>query len=108
MARTRLSVCPRASLRTFLPREMVADAVREVESHIRDRVAQVEAAPNEREALERVLTELGPPLSGVMMGGYWIIPISLVIGLLVPVAIHRGARAFVRRWRERRAVTLHS
>lgn len=50
------------SLRTFLPREVVADAVREVESHIRDRVAQVEAMPNEREALECVLTELGPPL----------------------------------------------
>ena len=28
------------SLRTFLPREVVADAAREVESHIRERIAR--------------------------------------------------------------------
>jgi uncharacterized membrane protein len=50
------------SLRTFLPREVVADAVREVESHILERVATVEARPDERDALERVLAELGSPL----------------------------------------------
>jgi uncharacterized membrane protein len=50
------------SLRTFLPREVVADAVREVESHIRDRVTAAEPMPNERDALERILAELGPPL----------------------------------------------
>jgi hypothetical protein len=181
------------SLRTFLPKEVVADAVREVESHIRDRVLQVEPVPNERDALERVLAELGPPLriaqayaaemtmeeaavtgrimpmaralfhlaatglvgfaaafgllagyligagfivvaalkpifpnntglwvrdgipisfgtmspaptDAVPVGGYWIIPISLVIGLLILVVTHRGARAFVHRWRERRAL----
>ena len=50
------------SLRTFLPDVSAADAVREVESHIRDRVAEAELQPDERAALERVLAELGPPL----------------------------------------------
>jgi len=52
------------ALRTFLPREVTADAVREVASHIRERVAAIDevAMPNEREALERVLAELGAPL----------------------------------------------
>jgi hypothetical protein len=50
------------SLRSFLPREVVADAVREIETHIADRVSTAEAQPDERTALERVLAELGPPL----------------------------------------------
>jgi uncharacterized membrane protein len=50
------------SLRTFLPPEVTSDALREVESHIRERVSQAEAVPDERAALERVLAELGPPL----------------------------------------------
>jgi uncharacterized membrane protein len=49
------------SLRTFLRREVAADAVREVESHIRERVREVEAMPNERDALNRLLDALGPP-----------------------------------------------
>ncbi len=49
------------SLRASLPPAVVADAVREVESHIRDRVADVEALPDERAALERVLAALGTP-----------------------------------------------
>jgi uncharacterized membrane protein len=50
------------SLRSFLPAEVTADAVREVESHIRERLDQIEAVPDERAAVERVLAELGPPL----------------------------------------------
>src|SRR5438105_10167394 len=50
------------SLSTFMPQATVLDAVREVESHIRDRVAEIDALPDERAALERVLQELGPPL----------------------------------------------
>jgi hypothetical protein len=50
------------SLRTFLPASVAVEAVREVESHIRDRVAEVTAAPDERASLEVVLAELGPPL----------------------------------------------
>ena len=44
------------------------------------------------------------PTDAALVGGYWVIPISLVIGLLSLLATHRGARALVRRWRERRAL----
>jgi len=50
------------SLGSFLPADVVRDAVREIESHVRERVASTAAMPNEREALERILAELGPPL----------------------------------------------
>jgi len=67
------------SLRSFLAPEVADDAVREVESHIRERIAQVEAREgprshaeaavrgaaanaDERAVVERVLAELGPPL----------------------------------------------
>jgi len=50
------------SLRSFLPRDVADDAVREVESHIRERMDQVEPAGSERDAVERVLAQLGPPL----------------------------------------------
>jgi hypothetical protein len=50
------------SLILALPREVAADAVREIESHVRERVAAVEAGSDERAALERILAELGPPL----------------------------------------------
>jgi uncharacterized membrane protein len=50
------------SLKTFLPSDVVRDAVREIESHVRDRVANADGAPNERDALEKILGELGPPL----------------------------------------------
>ena len=50
------------SLKAFLPPDVVRDAVREIESHLRERVASADGAPNEREVLERILAELGPPL----------------------------------------------
>lgn len=50
-----------SSLRTFLPREAASDAAREVESHIRERARESNGMPNEREALERLLRELGTP-----------------------------------------------
>jgi len=49
------------SLRSSLPPAVVADAVREVESHIRERVAEMDPLPDERAALERVLAALGTP-----------------------------------------------
>src|SRR5262245_59903613 len=49
------------SLRGSHKREFVADAVREVESHIRERVRETEPMPNERDALNRLLDALGPP-----------------------------------------------
>ncbi|HVD91777.1 MAG TPA: hypothetical protein VNC21_05825 [Vicinamibacterales bacterium] len=51
------------SLRTFLPAADALDASREVESHIRERIGETAAVPDERTALERVLGELGAPLS---------------------------------------------
>jgi HAAS domain-containing protein len=50
------------SLKTFLPGDVVRDAVREIESHVRERVAAADGSPDERTALERILAELGPPL----------------------------------------------
>lgn len=47
------------SLSTFLPREVVRDAVREIESHLRERIAAADGVPDERAALERILTEIG-------------------------------------------------
>jgi uncharacterized membrane protein len=49
------------SLRTFLRRDVAADAVREVESHIRERVIDDDGMPNERDALNRLLEAMGPP-----------------------------------------------
>ena len=50
------------SLSTFLPRASVRDAVREIDSHLRDRIAAAEPVPDERAMLEKILGELGPPL----------------------------------------------
>ena len=179
------------SLKSFLPIDIVRDATREIESHVRERVAAHDGSPNEREALEKILAELGPPLrvaqaysserivdeavttgrvvpiaralwhlavttlsgffaalglfaaylAGVsfiivaalkpffpdnvgvhvtkngwpivigavwpapvqpVRGGYWIIPIFLVLGFGILVLTHRGARAFLGWWRRRR------
>lgn len=180
----------RQSLKTFLPPDVVADAVREIESHLRERIESATPAPDERAALEKILGELGSPLrvaqaystertvdeavttgrlvpmvratghlatmtvtgfftalalwvgyvtafaffaiaalkpifpqnvgvqfiGGVpvglgvhfpltpgtdLRGGYWVIPLALFFGLGIFVGTHRGARAFLRRWRER-------
>ena len=50
------------SLKTFLSPADAGDAAREVESHIRERIAETEPVPDEKTALERVLEELGSPL----------------------------------------------
>ena len=39
-----------------------------------------------------------------VLGGYWIVPVSLAIGLGILIATHRGARAFVA-WMSRRRET---
>src|SRR5687768_13320271 len=49
------------SLRASASAQLAADAVREVESHIRERTAESDGTPNEREALERILHRLGSP-----------------------------------------------
>jgi uncharacterized membrane protein len=50
------------SLNTFLARDIVRDAVREIESHLRERILAADGSPDERAALERILGELGPPI----------------------------------------------
>ena len=183
------------SLKTFLPPDAVRDAVREIESHLRERIAAADGAPNEREALEKIIAELGPPLRvaqaysaertideavttgrlvpmlravshlalttvagffaalglitgylasisfiviallkpvfpnnvGIwvhdaatgewpfrlgasfprlqgqhVIGGYWVIPVSLFLGLGLFVLTHRAARGFLARWSKRR------
>jgi uncharacterized membrane protein len=176
------------SLRASVSSTLAADAVREVESHIRERIAESTGMPNEREALEGILTRLGSPSTvarayslemimdeaaiggrvtavfrslfhaagtGIVefltalllftgyasgwafvsiailkpifpnniglwvhkgfslggefpapegltpLGGYWIIPICLLIGLGVLVLTHRFARRWISRMRER-------
>jgi uncharacterized membrane protein len=49
------------SLNLGLPRNVARDAAREIESHVRDRIAAVTAS-DERAALEQILEQLGPPL----------------------------------------------
>lgn len=49
------------ALRSSSSAPLAADAVREVESHIRERVAESDGAPNERDALEAILARLGSP-----------------------------------------------
>jgi uncharacterized membrane protein len=50
------------SLVLALPRDVAQDAVREIESHLRERIAAVLPSSDERGALEQILAELGPPL----------------------------------------------
>jgi uncharacterized membrane protein len=75
------------SLRTFLPTDVVRDAVREIESHLRDRIAATEPVPNEREALEKILVELGPPLRVAQAySAERVIEEAVATGRLVPIA----------------------
>ncbi|MBI4266169.1 MAG: hypothetical protein HY657_17475 [Acidobacteria bacterium] len=52
----------RRSLRAAVPRQAAEDALREIESHLRDRIAATAAFPDERTSLEHVLAQLGTPL----------------------------------------------
>jgi hypothetical protein len=49
------------SIKSAVSPQLAADAVREVESHIRERVAESPGMPNERDALEEILARLGAP-----------------------------------------------
>ena len=179
------------SLRSFLPSDVARDAVKEIESHILERVSQADDQGDERARLERILGDLGSPLSvaqaysaemsvdealatgrtgavaralwhlattttvgfmatlglfvgyaaglasvaiavlkpifpenvGVFFvdgvphsvgalfpapvgsevrGGYWVVPVALVLGLAVLAATHRCSSRFLAWWRERR------
>jgi uncharacterized membrane protein len=75
------------SLKSFLPADVVRDATREIESHVRERVAAHDGAPNEREALERILGELGPPLRVAQAySSERIVDEAVTTGRVVPIA----------------------
>ena len=98
------------SLKTFLPLDVVRDAVREIESHVRERIAAAEAMPTERDAVERILAELGPPLRVAqaysaertieeavatgrivpMMRAIWHLAVSTVAGFFAAIALMFG------------------
>jgi len=98
------------SLRTFLPPAVVADAVREVDTHILDRLEQMPPSPDERATIERVLAELGPPLRvaqaysmelmvdeaiatgrlGAIARGLWSIAASTVAGFFASITLFSG------------------
>ena len=183
------------SLASTLPGDAVREAVREIESHVLERVAQADPALDARESLEKILSDLGSPQrvaeayslgrtvddavvtgrlvpvaraigriavstvggffaaialfvgyaigaaflliaaakpiwpghvglivvdgfprsfgialhvppGAVVYGGYALIPIALVSGLLVLVVTHRAARRFLARWRDRQPAFL--
>jgi len=74
------------SLVLALPREIAADAVREIESHLRERIAAVDAAGDERVALEQILSELGPPLRVAQAySAERIVDEAVVTGRVVPI-----------------------
>ena len=75
------------SLKSFLPADVARDAVREIESHLRERIAAADGAPNERAALEKILDELGPPLRVAQAySAERTIDEALATGRIVPIA----------------------
>jgi len=98
------------SLKTFLPLDVVRDAVREIESHVRERVAAAESAPHERVVLEQILSELGPPLRvaqaysserivdeavvtgrvTAVLGALWRVAAKTIVGFWVALAVSVG------------------
>jgi uncharacterized membrane protein len=106
------------SLQSFLPRETATDAVREIESHLRERIAARTATPDERTTLEGIFAELGPPLRVAQayaservldeavttgrlvatLGAVWHLATTTVIGFVAALGIFIGyvaAFAFV-------------
>ena len=74
------------SLRGALPREAVADALQEIGSHLAERIAETDPVPDERQALERVLAEVGPPLQVARAySAELILDEAVVTGRFVPV-----------------------
>jgi uncharacterized membrane protein len=98
------------SLKLALPRAVAEDAAREIESHLRERIAAVSAGADERAALETILAELGPPLrvaqaystertidEAVVTGGVgpilramWQVAVSSVFGFLAALGLIVG------------------
>ncbi len=98
------------SLATFLPATVVRDAVREIESHLRERIDAVGSVADERATLEQILRELGPPLrvaqaysaertldEAVVTGrfvpivrAFWHLAVTSVLGFLAALGLFAG------------------
>ena len=98
------------SLKLALPRAVAEDAAREIESHLRERIAAVSAGADERAALETILAELGPPLRvaqaystertideavvtgavGPILRAVWQVAVSSVFGFLAALGLIVG------------------
>ena len=98
------------SLATFLPGTVVRDAVREIESHLRERIGAVGSVADERATLEQILRELGPPLrvaqaysaertldEAVVTGrfvpivrAFWHLAVTSVLGFLAALGLFAG------------------
>ena len=98
------------SLKLALPRAVAEDAAREIESHLRERIAAVSAGADERAALETILAELGPPLRvaqaystertideavvtgavGPILRAMWQVAVSSVFGFLAALGLIVG------------------
>ena len=50
----------------------------------------------------RLAADFSAPSNWHVVGGYWVIPLCLFIGLGLLVLTHRGARRFLAGWRSRR------
>jgi len=75
------------SLKTFLPGDVARDAVREIESHMCERIAAMDGTPTEHDALEKILAELGPPLRVAQAyAAERIIDEAVTTGRLIPIA----------------------
>jgi len=98
------------SLETFMPRTTMDDALRELESHLRERLDQVAPEPDERTALEAVRAELGHPSkvaqaysgellideavatgrAGAMARALWHLATTTVLGFLLALGLLSG------------------
>ena len=98
------------SLAAFLPATVVRDAVREIESHLRERIRAVGSVADERATLEQILCELGPPLrvaqaysaertldEAVVTGrfvpivrAFWHLAVTSVVGFLAALGLFAG------------------
>jgi uncharacterized membrane protein len=75
------------ALKTFLPGDVARDAVREIESHVCERIAAVDGTPTERDALEKILAELGPPLRVAQAyAAERLIDEAVTTGRVIPIA----------------------
>ena len=83
------------SLSAGLPREVARDAVREIESHLRERIAAVESG-DERVALERILAEARANAAEMMVAIFVMMIVGIVLAFFVQLV-----QSYLLRWQPR-------